>query len=335
MPVAPNMANIYIYIERERESLFLYLIITVIRKFPITATRYITQNEPQSNSALTPGQESQWVLVQRAFRLSHCIWNMSIMTCLVDLRSDMVLSRRSSMVCHLLIPVKKWWIKEKKKFIYFSWTYLRLGLYFPCSSVFKESAYNVGDLSSIPGSGRSPGEGNGNSLQYSCLESPMDRGAWQAAVLGVTKSRTRLSDFTFTFHFHALEKEMATHSSVLAWRIPGMGEPGGLPPMGSHRVGHDWSDLAAAANPNYKHPQIFSLYEFSDIPSLSSSPPLIENSVSWDSLPRGKNSKYHIGYLYIEYQNASFLIFHKNPESIFQKIPSTMDHDDLLNGIWN
>ena len=75
----------------------------------------------------------------------------------------------------------------------------------------------------------------------------MDGGAWWAAVHGVTKSRTWLSDFTLTFHFHALEKEMATHSSVLAWRIPGMGKPGGLPSMGSHRVGHDWSDLAAAA----------------------------------------------------------------------------------------
>ena len=75
----------------------------------------------------------------------------------------------------------------------------------------------------------------------------MDSEAWCAVVHGVTKSRTRLSDFTFTFHFHALEKEMATHSSGLAWRIPGMGEPGGLPSMGSHRVGHDWSDLAAAA----------------------------------------------------------------------------------------
>ena len=75
----------------------------------------------------------------------------------------------------------------------------------------------------------------------------MDGGAWWAAVHGVTKSQTRLSDFTFTFHFHALEKEMATHSSVLAWRIPGTGEPGGLPSMGSHRVGHDWSDSAAAA----------------------------------------------------------------------------------------
>ena len=91
------------------------------------------------------------------------------------------------------------------------------------------------------------GAGNGTLLQYSCLENPMDGGAWQAAVHGVAKSQTRLSDFTFTFHFHALEKEMATNPSVLAWRIPGMGEPGGLPSMGSHRVGHDWSDLAAAA----------------------------------------------------------------------------------------
>ena len=91
------------------------------------------------------------------------------------------------------------------------------------------------------------GEGNGTPLQYSCLENPMGRGTWGAAVHGVTKSRTWPSDFTFTFHFHALGKEMATHSSVLAWRIPGMGEPGGLPSMGSHRVGDDWSDLAAAA----------------------------------------------------------------------------------------
>ena len=91
------------------------------------------------------------------------------------------------------------------------------------------------------------GEGNGTTLQYSCLENPMDGRAWWAAVYGVAKSRTRLSAFTFTFHSHALEKEMATHSSVLAWRIPGTGEPGRLPSMGSHRVGHDWSDLAAAA----------------------------------------------------------------------------------------
>ena len=75
---------------------------------------------------------------------------------------------------------------------------------------------------------------NGNPLQYSCLENPMDGGAWQAAVHGVTKSWTRLSDLTFTFHFDALEKEMATPSSVLAWRIPGMAESGGLPSLGSH-----------------------------------------------------------------------------------------------------
>ena len=83
------------------------------------------------------------------------------------------------------------------------------------------------------------GEGNGTPLQHSCLENPTDRGAWWATVHGVAKSRTRLSDFTFTFHLLTLEKEMATHSSVLAWRIPGTGEPCGLPSMGSHRVGHD------------------------------------------------------------------------------------------------
>ena len=80
------------------------------------------------------------------------------------------------------------------------------------------------------------GEGNGTLLQYSCLENPMDRGAWKAAVHWVTEGQTQLSEFTFTFHFHALEKEM---ENVLAWRIPGTGEPGGLPSMGSHRVGHD------------------------------------------------------------------------------------------------
>ena len=91
------------------------------------------------------------------------------------------------------------------------------------------------------------GEGNGTLLQYSCLENPMDGEAWWATVHGVAKSRTRLSDITFTFHLHELEKEMATLSSVLAWRIPGKGKPGGLWSMGSRRVGHDWSDLAAAA----------------------------------------------------------------------------------------
>ena len=82
------------------------------------------------------------------------------------------------------------------------------------------------------------GEGNGNPLQYSCLENPMDGGAWWATDPGVVKSPTRLGDFTFTFHFPVLEKEMATHSSVLAWRIPGTEEPDGLLSMGLHRVGH-------------------------------------------------------------------------------------------------
>ena len=80
---------------------------------------------------------------------------------------------------------------------------------------------------------------NGTPLQYSCLENPMDGGAWKAAVHGVAEGRTRLSNLTFIFHFRSLEEEMATYSSVLAWRIPGTGEPGGLPSMGSHRVKHD------------------------------------------------------------------------------------------------
>ena len=87
--------------------------------------------------------------------------------------------------------------------------------------------------------GTGNGEGNGTPLQYSCLENPMDGGAWKAAVHGVAEGQIQLSVFTFTFHLHALEMEMATHSSVLAWRIPGTGEPGGLPSVGSHRVGHD------------------------------------------------------------------------------------------------
>ena len=91
------------------------------------------------------------------------------------------------------------------------------------------------------------GEGNGKPLQYSCLENPRDGGAWWATVHGVATSWSWLSDFTFTFHFHAMEKEMATHSSVLSWRIQGTAEPGGLLSMGSHRVGYDWSNLAAAA----------------------------------------------------------------------------------------
>ena len=83
------------------------------------------------------------------------------------------------------------------------------------------------------------GEGNGTPLQYSCLENPMDGGAWWATVHGFAKSQTQLSDFTFTFYSHALEKEMATHSSTLAWKIPWMEEPGGLQSMGSLGVRHD------------------------------------------------------------------------------------------------
>ena len=83
------------------------------------------------------------------------------------------------------------------------------------------------------------GDGDGTPLQYSCLENPMDGGAWWAAVHRVATSQTRLRDLTFTFHFHALEKEMAIHSSVLAWRIPRTQKPSGLPSMGSHRVRHD------------------------------------------------------------------------------------------------
>ena len=103
----------------------------------------------------------------------------------------------------------------------------------------KPSACNAGDLDSIPGSGRSPGEGNGNPLQYSCLENPMDGGAWWATVCGVAKSQTRLSYFLFTLKFHALEKEMATHSSTLAWKTPWTEEPGRLQLMGSQRVEQD------------------------------------------------------------------------------------------------
>ena len=111
--------------------------------------------------------------------------------------------------------------------------------FWPCESSRKYSSkswklcQNHVTFSLPEGSQNCPGEGYGTPLQYSCLENPMDGGAWKAAVHGVAEGWTRLSDLTFTFHFHALEKEMETYSSVLAWRIPGTGEPGGLPSMGS------------------------------------------------------------------------------------------------------
>ena len=146
----------------------------------------------------------------------------------------------------------------------FTWGQTMVGG-FPGSSDGKASAYNVGDPGSIPGLGRSPGEGNGNPLQYSWLENSMDRGAWWATVHGVAKSRTRLSNFTFKLWSRAslvaqrlkrlpgmwetwvrslgwedpLEKEIATHSSILAWRIPWREEPGRVQSMRSQRVGHD------------------------------------------------------------------------------------------------
>ena len=101
-----------------------------------------------------------------------------------------------------------------------------------CSQVRALRTLLKAEIFIVLGELKGDGEGNGTPLQYSCLENPTDRGAWEAAVHGVAKSRTRLSDFTFPFHFHALEEEMATHSNVLAWRIPGTGEPGGLPSMG-------------------------------------------------------------------------------------------------------
>ena len=102
-------------------------------------------------------------------------------------------------------------------------------------------------LVALPLPRKNPQRRQWHPLQCSCLENPMDGGAWWAAVHGVSKSQRRLNDFTLTFHFLALEKEVETHSRVLAWRIPGMAEPAGLPSLGSQRVGHEWSDSAAAA----------------------------------------------------------------------------------------
>ena len=143
------------------------------------------------------------------------------------------LKRRLFQLLIFFFPVSTW-LKQKLKhrfcMLLFTWNY---------RGVVLSVCYKTQEMGMLVG--------NDSPLQYSCLENPMDGGAWLAAVHGVTRSQTRLSDFTFTFHFHALEKEMATHSSILAWRIPGTGEPGGLPSLGSHRVGHDWNDLAAAA----------------------------------------------------------------------------------------
>ena len=124
-------------------------------------------------------------------------------------------------------------------------------------------------------------EGNGTPLQYSCLENPMDGGAWWAAVHGVAEDWTRLSDFTFTFHFHALEKEMATQSSVLAWRIPGTAEPSGLPSMGSHksRTRLKWlsSSSSSGAYVRFLFVTIFCV----GIQSLPQSSDLVKKTESW------------------------------------------------------
>ena len=106
----------------------------------------------------------------------------------------------------------------------------------------------------------------------------MDGRAWYAAVHGITKSWTRLSDFTFIFHFHALEKEMATHSSILAWRIPGTGDPGGLLSMGSHRVRHDWSDLVVAVAKFVVHFYLSLDKQWWQQPSLRAQDPFVNRS---------------------------------------------------------
>ena len=148
------------------------------------------------------------------------------------------------------------------------------------------------------------GEGNGTPLQYSCLENPMDGGAWKAAVHGVARSRTWLSDFTFTFHFHALEKETATHSSVLAWRIPGTGEPGELPSMGSHRVGHDWSDLAAAAAADHytqRDKKILKEFAWSIKICWIKYQTLFAHSLQWELLCKTKlQTKLQMNYWFLE-----------------------------------
>ena len=144
-------------------------------------------------------------------------------------------------LCSIVWSQAGWFLQFHSSFSRLLWLF-EVFLYFHtnCEFIWSSSVKNIiGSLIR--------GEGNGTPLQYSCLENPMDGETWWAAVHRVAKSWTRLSNFTFTFHFHVLEKEMAPHSSTLAWRIPGTGEPGGLPSMGLHNVGHDWSNLAAAA----------------------------------------------------------------------------------------
>ena len=151
------------------------------------------------------------------------------------------------------VDLALWMVSRQSRYVNFTWGYLSTGhrqenTYWPVTNkkFWKNLVLPIENLKSTSVV-LSNGEDSGNPLQYSCLENPMGGGAWGAAVHGVRKSHTRLSDLIFTFYFHALEKEMATHSSVLAWRIPGTAKPGGLPSMGSHRVRHDWSNLAAAA----------------------------------------------------------------------------------------
>ena len=146
---------------------------------------------------------------------------------------------------------------------------------------------------------------NGTPLRCSCLENPMDGRAWWDAVHGVPTSRTQLSNFTFTFHFHAVEKEVATHSSVLAWRIPGTGEPGGLPSMGSHRVGHDWSDLAAAVAFSFQLKNFF-LFESVFLPFIALF--LLAHRLMWFLILFQCAIIFNHYFLFIQFYNVIFWI---------------------------
>ena len=148
----------------------------------------------------------------------------------------------------------------------------------------------------------------------------MDRGAWWAAVRGVAKNQTRLSGFTLTFHFHALEREMATHSTVLAWRIPGTEEPGGLPSMGSHRVGHDWRDLAAWSYKNL----IWKLF-----PNVKCSPRYI---VNWKSKKHFQNRVCGIMPSYIE-REKPYMYLHTYV-CVYKSVSGEFSHrwEEILKG---